>query len=158
MGPFRFRHTWHVPADLGTTFDVLADVDRYPSWWPQVRGAARIDADSGHAYVRSLLPFTLDLVLTRDVEDAATGVLRVRIGGDLDGWSAFRLSVGASGSTIARYEQEARISVLGLSRLVPVTAPVLRLNHAWMMRSGERGLARWIGGGAPAPPTAAPPT
>ena len=160
MRPFRFQHTWLVPAGVTATFAALADVDAYPQWWPQVRGVRRIDADSGHAYVRSLLPYTLDLVLTREVEDADAGLLRVRIGGDLEGWSEFRLEPGAGDGgegagvvTLARYAQEAVVTTLGLDRLTPVAAPVLRLNHAWMMRSGERGLAAWVGRGAgPEPP------
>ncbi len=151
MRPFRFRHTWVVPADTAATFAALADVDAYPRWWPQVRRVRRIDADSGHAYVRSLLPYTLDLVLTREVEDAEAGVLRVRIGGDLEGWSEFRLEPGPGRPTpgrtvtLARYTQEAVVTTGGLERLTPVAAPVLRLNHTWMMRAGERGLAAWLG-------------
>jgi hypothetical protein len=155
--PFRFHHTWHVPADAATTFAALADVDAYPRWWPQVRAVARIDADSGHAYVRSLLPYTLDLVLTREVEDADAGLLRVRIDGDLEGWSQFRLEPGTPVGpdrtavaprpvplTRASYSQEATVTTRGLDRLAPVAAPVLRLNHALMMRAGERGLAAWV--------------
>ena len=153
MRPFRFQHTWLVPADTAATFAALADVDAYPQWWPQVRQVRRIDADSGHAYVRSLLPYTLDLVLTRDVEDADAGVLRVRIGGDLEGWSEFRLEPAraerrgsaAGAMTLARYAQEAVVTTRGLDRLTPVAAPVLRVNHAWMLRAGERGLAAWLG-------------
>ncbi|WP_323097687.1 SRPBCC family protein [Intrasporangium sp. YIM S08009] len=152
MRPFRFQHSWLVPAGTAATFAALADVDAYPQWWPQVRQVRRIDADSGHAYVRSLLPYTLDLVLTREVEDADGGVLRVRIGGDLEGWSEFRLEPATSDRraragavTLARYSQEAVVTARGLDRLTPVAAPVLRLNHAWMMRAGERGLAAWLG-------------
>lgn len=150
--PFRFQHTWVVPAGTAATFAALADVDAYPRWWPQVRRVHRIDADSGHAYVRSLLPYTLDLVLTREVEDADAGVLRVRLGGDLEGWSEFRLEPAtrarhapADAVTLARYAQEAVVTARGLDHLTPVAAPVLRLNHAWMMRAGERGLAAWLG-------------
>ena len=160
MRPFHFRHTWVVPADTAATFAVLADVDTYPRWWPQVRRVRRIDADSGHAYVRSLLPYTLDLVLTRDVEDADAGVLRVRIDGDLEGWSEFRLEPGGDGApadphgvTLARYTQEVLVTARGLEHLTPVAAPVLRVNHAWMMRAGERGLAAWVARAAgPEPP------
>jgi hypothetical protein len=140
---FRFRHTWRVPADVGTTFAALADVDRYPQWWPQVRRVVRVDGSSGHAFVRSVLPYTLDLVLTREVEDPESRLLRVRISGDLEGWSAFALTASA-GSTLALYEQECCMTPSGMGRIVPVAAPVLRLNHTWMMRSGERGLARWL--------------
>jgi hypothetical protein len=160
---FRFRHVWRVPADVATTFAALADVDDYPLWWPQVRGIRRIDDDSGHAYVRSMLPYTLDLVLTREIEDPDAGILRVRLGGDLQGWSEFRLSVpdapgplGQDGDvrapvTLADYRQEANVTAAGLEHFVPVARPLLTLNHTWMMRAGERGLARWVtsGGGSP---------
>jgi hypothetical protein len=165
VGIFRFRHVWRVPADLTTTFAALADVDQYPLWWPQVRGIRRIDDDSGHAYVRSMLPYTLDLVLTREVEDPAAGLLRVRLGGDLQGWSEFRLSEadevphdepghihadGASApTTLAHYRQEAAVTAAGLEHFVPIARPLLTLNHTWMMRAGERGLARWLRVGAP---------
>ncbi len=161
MGIFRFRHVWHVPADAATTFEALADVDRYPLWWPQVRSIRRIDDASGHAYVRSMLPYTLDLVLTREIEDAEAGVLRVRLGGDLDGWSEFRVSPdpdeaddgsyaaesSPSVATIADYRQEATVTAKGLEHIVPLARPLLTLNHTWMMRAGERGLARWLANG-----------
>jgi hypothetical protein len=163
VGIFRFRHVWHVPADPATTFAALADVERYPLWWPQIRGIRRIDERSGHAYVRSMLPYTLDLLLTREVEDQAAGVLRVRLGGDLEGWSEFRVSTdesvagtttrsGGNGTpprpaTIADYRQEASVTAAGLEHFVPLAAPLLTLNHTWMMRSGERGLTRWLAAG-----------
>ncbi|MGW5240739.1 SRPBCC family protein [Monashia sp. NPDC004114] len=161
MGIFRFRHLWHVPADPAATFDALADVDRYPLWWPQVRAIRRIDDESGHAFVRSMLPYTLDLVLTREIEDSQAGVLRVRLGGDLEGWSEFRVSpdpdatgagsYAADGSpgaaTIADYRQEATVTAAGLEHFVPLARPLLTLNHTWMMRAGERGLARWLANG-----------
>jgi len=173
VGIFRFRHLWHVPADLATTFAALADVDHYPLWWPQIRGIRRIDGDSGHAYVRSMLPYTLDLLLTREIEDAAAGVLRVQLGGDLEGWSEFRLSeapgadeaadeaagagrrspgtasgrAGTPTRTVADYRQVVTVTATGLQHFLPVATPLLTLNHTWMMRSGERGLAKWLADG-----------
>ena len=171
MGIFRFRHLWHVPADPETTFEALADVDRYPLWWPQIRGIRRIDDDSGHAYVRSMLPYTLDLLLTREIEDADAGILRVRLGGDLEGWSEFRVSPAPSSvhdgsyaaddrshaadpsdpvppmAAVADYRQEATVTAAGLEHFVPMARPLLTLNHRWMMRAGERGLAQWLRNG-----------
>lgn len=142
--PFVFEQTWAVPFPPGEVYAVLADPAGYPRWWPQVRSAVAIDADSGQARVRSLLPYTLDLVLTRQVEDPVTRTLRVAIGRDLQGWSQWRLRPDGAGGTIGRYDQEVVLAVPGLARLSPVTGPVLRANHTWMMRSGERGLTRWL--------------
>jgi hypothetical protein len=96
--------------------------------------------------VRSVLPYTLHLVLTREVEDAATRTLRVGIGGDLDGWASFDLAVGAGTGTVARYRQEVTVTARHLGRAAPVVEPLLRFNHDWMMRSGERGLAAYLRG------------
>jgi hypothetical protein len=145
VGIFRFQHSWRVPASPDAAYEALADVDHYPLWWPQVRGVERVDDDSGHAFVRSMLPYTLDLLLTREVEDPARRVLRVGITGDLEGWSEWRV-VGARAGARADYTQEATVSAGGLERLVPLAAPLLRANHSWMMRAGERGLADYLRG------------
>jgi hypothetical protein len=108
-----------------------------------------------------MLPYTLDLVLTREIEDPEAGILRVRLGGDLEGWSEFRVSpdpdaaeagqyaAGGSSDTaaIAEYRQEATVTTAGLEHFVPLARPLLTLNHTWMMRAGERGLARWLADG-----------
>lgn len=144
---FSFRHSWRLPVDVETVYAALADVDAYPRWWPQVVRIARIDGTSGHAFVRSLLPFTLDLVLTREVEDPHEHVLRVRIAGDLEGWSEWRLSAVAGDGpdrTIADYAQEVVVTAQGLHGPPALVAPVLRANHAWMMWSGQRGLVAYL--------------
>jgi hypothetical protein len=118
---------------------VLADVAGYPSWWPQVRAVARVDEDTAHVVVRSLLPYSLDLTLVRSVEDRAAGVLEARIHGQLEGWSRWSLTSTGS-STWLLYEQEVavrgRLMTLG-SRLA---RPVLVGNHGAMMRGGRDGL------------------
>lgn len=143
MGSFVFEHQWHLPFDPDVVYAALADVDSYRLWWPQVRRMQRIDDESNHAFVRSLLPYTLHLVLTREVEDRDAGVLRVRIGGDLEGWSQWRVEDDA-GATLAHYDQEATVTAPGLGRLVPLARPLLRFNHTLMMRSGEEGLCGWL--------------
>ncbi|EWT02464.1 polyketide cyclase [Intrasporangium oryzae NRRL B-24470] len=155
MGTFQFRDRWRLPIDVTTAYAVLADVDRYAEWWPQVRRIERLDDESGHAFVRSLLPYTLDLFLTREVADPVGLVLRVRIAGDLEGWSQWRLVADpdphhpdrgqgtgrtVAEYTLAEYTQKAVVTAPGLRRLVPVAGAVLRANHRWMMRSGQRGL------------------
>ncbi|WP_195908090.1 SRPBCC family protein [Nostocoides sp. HKS02] len=86
MRTFRFHHEWAIEAPAHRVFDALADVERYAAWWPQVRTAERIDDESGRTAIRSFLPYTLELVLRREVQDADAGVLRVAVHGDLEGW------------------------------------------------------------------------
>lgn len=141
MTTFAFAHTWHVDADPDVVFDVLADVDRYPRWWPQVRSVERIDAASGRAVVRSTLPYRLCLVLTRDIEDRDRGILRVRLSEDLIGFAQFTIPRAvASGPMEIDYRQVVEIGSPALRRVSGLVAPVLRANHTAMMRSGEIGL------------------
>jgi hypothetical protein len=120
-------------------YAALADVEGYQQWWPQVREVHPIDADSGRVRIRSLLPYTLNLVLARVVQDEARGVLRVNVDGDLQGWCAWQFSADAAG-TLARFSQEVEVTVPLLRHAPRAVRPLLRGNHAHMMRSGERGL------------------
>jgi hypothetical protein len=142
---FRFHHVWAVEAPVGQVFEVLADVDRYAEWWPQVRTVQRIDEESGLTMIRSVLPYTLRLTLRREVEDAQGRVLRVRVTGDLKGWCQWSLEDG-SGATRACFDQVAVVTPRLLARTAPLTAPLLRFNHAWMMRGGHAGLRAYLAG------------
>lgn len=143
MSTFRFHHQWALDAPVARVFATLADVERYAVWWPQVRTVERIDDASGRTSIRSFLPYTLHLVLRRDVEDQVGGVLRVAVSGDLEGWCQWQLSADGDG-TAATFEQEATVTPTLLARTAPVTGPLLRANHSWMMRSGRAGLAGYL--------------
>lgn len=141
---YRFRSVWNLPARPDAVFTVLERAEEYPLWWRQVREVTRIDDHSGRARFRSALPY--DLVVTaREVRhDPANGVLEIAMSGDLDGWVRWTV-VAADGGTRALYEQEVEVR-RALMRLLAVPArPVFRLNHALMMRAGERGLIRYLG-------------
>lgn len=144
---FAFSHTWRVNAAPDVVFDVLADVDGYPRWWPQVKSVERIDASSGRAVVRSLLPYRLHLVMTREIEDRESGVLRVRLAEDLIGFAQFTVPrpghserPGQPGPIEVDYRQVVEIGSAALRRVSGLVAPVLRANHTAMMHSGESGL------------------
>jgi hypothetical protein len=136
---FRFEHQWAFDAPARCVFGALADVEAYASWWPQVRRVERIDEESGRTAIRSFLPYTLDLVLRRVVQDEATGTLRVEVHGDLEGWCQWVVRPDGAGS-VAQFEQEARVTPTLLARSAPLAAPLLKVNHAWMMRRGHAGL------------------
>ena len=63
----------------------------------------------------------------------------MEIDGDLQGWCAWRLSAEGSG-TCAEFSQEVEVTVAVLQRAPLAVRPLLRGNHAYMMRAGERGL------------------
>jgi hypothetical protein len=136
---FRFEHQWSLDAPAPRVFAVLADVEGYASWWPQVRRVERIDEESGRTAIRSFLPYTLDLVLRRVVQDERTGTLRVDVHGDLEGWCQWVVRPYGV-RAVAQFEQEARVTPTLLARTAPVAGPLLKANHTWMMRRGHAGL------------------
>ena len=141
---YSFRHEWCFAASPAAVYDALADVESYPSWWPQIRDGRRIDDNSGEIRSRSVLPFDLVVVASRLIEDPAGMVLRAGLSGDLEGWSQW--TVLASGSAaLAVFEQEVVVRLRMAQVAGPLARPALRANHAVMMRSGERGLRRYLG-------------
>jgi hypothetical protein len=142
---YRFDNLWRLRAPRERVFATLVDVQGYPRWWPQVRETHPIDADSGRVRIRSLLPYTLDLVLVRAVQDEAHGILRVDVEGDLRGWCSWQFSTEGAG-TRAQFSQEVDVTAPMLQRAPSAIRPLLRGNHAHMMRSGERALRRHLAG------------
>lgn len=143
MPSYRFHHQWFLPADREDVFGVLADVGGYPRWWPQVRAVARVDGDTAHVVARSLLPYSLDMLLVREVEDRTSGVLEVSLRGQLEGWSRWTLR-GSGAGTAVRYEQEVVTKGRALAAGSRMMRPALVANHTWMMRGGRRGLVKGV--------------
>ena len=143
-GPrFVFHHEWVLDAPRDAVVAALADIEGYPRWWPQIRSLERIDETSGRGQIRSALPLTLHLVLTREIEDREGGHLRVRLDGDLEGWAEWTIAGDPQGACRATFDQDVRVAARW-SRAATLSPAVLRANHAWMMRQGRRGLAREI--------------
>ena len=139
--PFRFTHRWAVPRPAAEVAALLADPLGYPTWWPSVSRARRIDG-AGHdgdprvaVLLRGLIP--VRLVMARELDDRERGRLVARLDGDLRG--TVRVTVhdddgpagGTGGCTVA-WEQEV---VLGAGRLraaarLPGARAAMRLSHA----------------------------
>jgi Polyketide cyclase / dehydrase and lipid transport len=143
LSRYRFRSAWHVYLAADPLFDVLSDISSYPSWWRQVRSVERIDDDTAAVVCRSALPYELRLRAQRACEDRTAGRLEVRLGGDLDGWSRWTLRPEGSGTTLV-YDQEVVVHSRLLRGVGLVARPLLRANHAWMMRCGRVGLEHWV--------------
>ncbi|PWJ27249.1 polyketide cyclase/dehydrase/lipid transport protein [Branchiibius hedensis] len=138
---FVFDSTHPVAAPRRAVIDVLSDPWHWDRWWPQIRDIETIDADHGRVQIRSLLPYRLRLTLTKERLDPADGVFRARLAGDLDGWAQF--DVREQDVTIVHFHQEVTLRAAPWLRVLARGGrPLLRANHAWMMRSGMRGLHR----------------
>ncbi|MEV5507143.1 SRPBCC family protein [Streptomyces orinoci] len=138
---YRFRDDWPLDAPPDTVYRLLEDAERYPSWWPQIRGVTvGADGVSGGVRLRSLLPYGLDLTARESRRDPRARVLEITVHGDLEGWVRWTvLPRGAAGST-ARFEQEVEVRKPLMRWLAVPGRPVFIANHAWMMRRGRRGL------------------
>lgn len=137
MSPsFAFRDSWEVAARPEAVHDMLVDLEHYPDWWPQVVAVAALGPDDARVLCRSVLPYTLDLVL--HAVDRSPGVLSVGVSGHLEGSVRFDL-VPVGDGTRLDFAQEVRVpGWLGAASYVG--RPVLRWNHDRMMRGCVQGL------------------
>ena len=137
MSPsFLFGGSWQVAAPPAAVHDTLVDLERYPEWWPQVVAVASLGPDDARVLCRSVLPYTLDLVL--HAVNRSPSLLEVEVAGDLAGVVRFALAP-VDGGTRLDLSQEVRVSgALGVASYV--ARPVLRWNHHRMMTGCVQGL------------------
>jgi Polyketide cyclase / dehydrase and lipid transport len=117
---YRFSSVWPLGGSPDDAFEVLRAVERYPSWWPEIREARRVAEDRAAMRVRSLLPYDLRFELIQEEFDRSRGVLRARLIGDLDGVSAWSRTTTSEGAPALRFDEDVRLRRAGLNRLAPV--------------------------------------
>lgn len=139
---FEFTDAWDVAAPVDAVASALTDLERYPRWWPQVRAVAKLGPDTAWVCCRSVLPYTLDLVL--DAVTRTPPVVEVALGGDLEGFARFTLTPTDGGT---RLDFAQAVTVTGLLALASyVGRPVLSWNHRRMMAGCREGLASAVAG------------
>lgn len=147
-----FTDAWELAAPPQRVVEALAGVDEYDRWWPQVREIHRTDESSGVVCIRSVLPIVLRLTLRREAEVRHEGLLRVRVEGDLRGWSQWHVVPTPTGS-LAWFTEEVTVvrpilrAVAGLPGGLGRRA--LEINHQAMMRSGKQGLRAHLAATSP---------
>ena len=141
---YSFRGTWTVPAPVARVQQVLVDLERYPEWWPQVLAVAKVTDDDARVLCRSVLPYTLDLLLHAERREPT--VLETSLAGDLEGVVRWRLFEETGDATRMELEQHVRVTgrLLGLASYP--ARPVLRWNHDRMMSGCMVGLRRRLDG------------
>lgn len=140
---YTFRTTWRADASAFNAFTVLADIEGYPRWWPEIKEVRRVDETRVDVHIRAALPYSLHVRLHKEIEDRQTGILRTRLTGDLEGWSNWSIVALGTGC-ILRFDEEVVTTKPIMNALAPVAGPLFRLNHSVMMRHGERGLRRML--------------
>jgi len=142
---YRFRSQWRLDAAPATVFGILATVETYPSWWPEIRSVEVIAPDSTRITARSLLPYDLAFVTRQSRRDVDALVLEATMTGDLEGISRWTLRAEGT-ATSAVFEEEVITRKSLLRRLAPVARPAFRANHTLMMRHGQEGLRTYVAG------------
>jgi hypothetical protein len=136
VAAYDFRGTWAVAAPLEVVRETVVDLEHYPEWWPQIRAVAKLGPDDARVLCRSVLPYTLDLVLHAVSRDGP--VVEVAVTGDLEGSVRWRLTPMPGGT---RMDFEQAVEVRGLLAVVSyVVRPLLRWNHHRMMLGCVAGL------------------
>ncbi|MEV0323984.1 SRPBCC family protein [Streptomyces sp. NPDC050658] len=140
---YRFRSVWNLPAPPADVYAALESAEDYPQWWPQVRAVTPVDERSGTARFRSFLPYDLYVTAQERRRDPGAGVLEIAMTGDLEGWARWQVTA-VPGGTRALYDQEVVVRKPLMRRFAVPGRPVFLLNHALMMRGGERGLRAYL--------------
>lgn len=135
---FRLSATWWVPANQEAVVPVLEDLLGYPGWWPDIRRVTPAGGDAA-VVIRGVLPYRLRLTVS-PLSGWGQGIEAV-LHGDLQGWSAWKVTTDGAGSSV-RFDEEVALAQPALRLLAPLVRPLLVLNHGIMMRRGERGLRR----------------
>lgn len=145
--PYSFRVSWTVPFPLERVHELLVDLERYPEWWPQVRAVASLGEDDALVVARSVLPYSLELVLHAERRDRTH--LETSLTGDLEGvvrWYLTDLDHSDSGpQTRMDFEQDVQVTGRFLRLASRVGRPFLRWNHERMMRGCLAGLHDRLG-------------
>lgn len=150
---YRFRSVWHLDASPREVYTALEILDDYPSWWPEIVRADRLDDEVYDMTARSTLPYELRFTTRRRRRDPGAGVLEAELAGDLGGFSRWTIAapettIGAADQvgTVAVFDEEVTANEALLRRLAYVARPAFRANHAVMMRNGRRGLIAYLAG------------
>lgn len=141
---YTFRSTWRLAASSDRVFGVLRDITGYSAWWPEVKRSHELHDGYADLALRSVLPFTLNFSLRRDLEDPDKGILRARADGDIVGTVEWRVSSSDAATAIADFSQVVELKQRLVRPIDPVVRPVLVWNHTAAMRSGERALNNYL--------------
>ena len=147
---YSFFTTWLVPAPRQAVWDVLADVEAWPGWWPGV-AAARELAPGDERRVgsrfrvrwRAPVGYSVEFDFTVDEVDEPRRMAG-RSSGDLEGQGDWRLSE-EGGLTTVTYAWDVASTKAWMNALGPLPRPVFRWSHDRVMAAGGDALRRRLG-------------
>lgn len=93
--------------------------------------------------IMGILPYSLEFVMDREIDDPQAGILRAGLTGDLEGFSSWRIEATDEGCRLL-YDQEVEVTKALLRRLARVARPLFKANHSLMMSRGRKGLRAYL--------------
>lgn len=149
---YRFVLTsqWRLDCSASRVWTLLEDVGTWPAWWPEVSEVSLLDQGAQDGTGRSAglvwrtpLPYRLRLQITRtralpplELEGTACG--------DLDGCGLWLLEPQPDDGVIVTCRWDVCLSRAWMRRLTPLLGPLFAWSHFRVMRSGARGMARYL--------------
>jgi len=149
---FVLHSAWDIPASAPRIWQALTEPQAWPRWWRFVRAVETVrpgDAN-GLGAVRRMhwstrLPYGFSIeVETTDVVPLQR--LQARSRGQLEGEGIWTLTSRGATATRVDYEWRVALGRPWMRAAAPLLAPVFRWNHHAVMRAGEVGLIRHLGG------------
>lgn len=147
---YSFATIWKMDAPINDIWNVIYDVEKWPSWWKSVKKATILkegDANGLGAILHyewlGAIPYKLafDSHITRvekpHLWEAVTE-------GNLEGKGIWQLSE-QDGATEVRYDWDVSTTKSWMNLLAPIARPIFAWNHQAVMDAGGNGLVRLLG-------------
>jgi hypothetical protein len=159
MAAYSFVTIWQFHEPIDRVWAAIEAAEDYPRWWPDILYYKCLTPDNprgvgaqGQRAVHGFLPYSLQYT-TRITKCQAPHDLVYDAAGDLVGNGRFVLkeiprdeaACGAS-NTLTEVTIYWNVNTNGrwLNRLAPLLKWLFAANHNYVMRRGQRGLAKWL--------------
>ena len=151
MAEYAFVTHWSFEAPIESVWELIANSENWPSWWPGVEKVELLEPGLDGGEVGSLrrltwksrLPYKLRFEM-RTTRVERPRVLEGRAIGELDGTGRWELRQDG-GWTHVRYDWRVATTKPWMNVLAPVARPLFAWNHDVVMGWGGEGLARKLG-------------
>lgn len=151
MSTYRFVTHWRFQAPLDRVWEEIYHSERWPEWWKAVESVVAVKSgdDRGVGAIRrytwkGALPYRLRFDMRTTRVEPCTHLEGVAEG-ELSGCGRWHFSAQES-TTRVRYDWEVDATKPWMRLLHPVLRPLFEWNHDTVMRWGEEGLVRRLGG------------
>jgi hypothetical protein len=150
LNDYHFITHWAIPgATREEVYDIIADVEALPHWWPSVYRDIQPVPNSGDAdgigkafdlYTKGWLPYTLRWRLTVQEVKPPNGST-IGASGDFNGRGIWRFLQTADGVDVM-FDWKLTADKPLLKWLSPLLKPAFAANHHWAMEQGRVSLLR----------------